>query len=236
VPVTPPVQSPAQTPIELPPTASTPPPPLEEPFALTLPIDPPTEAVAVGCGGTRPSEDFVCNNGQWIFNGSVSVPDITIGGGVVIVQGDLNVTSIITFSGLLGSVVVQGCVEISGAVQIELSAEDLDTLNKEKTTDGRTRQLIQQDSRCSTDSLLSIPVMVKNDAKSCRKASAKSQTDSQASFNVLFSMDSKKCNRWWIITVSVIASVLVLTALAVGAFLILKKKASVRSARRFSHA
>jgi hypothetical protein len=107
------------------------------------------------CGGVPPPTIgyWRCVNGRWESIGSVDIPpntNITING-TVIINGNLTLsggTIIPTFG---STIVVTGCVKVSGTLLIELTPEQLAQL-----TDQQRQTILSSNSSCVTGSRLVI--------------------------------------------------------------------------------
>ena len=164
---------------------------------------------------TRPSDSFVCIDGHWTLLGPVVGTETLVlppSSSPVVVVGNLTYSQII-FNGLNSTLVVEQCAVNLSSVSIQLSAEDIAGLGKNKS-----RPLILYGSSTSNsslcDSLSGVEVNVIVNGTSCRRVRASGDISTPGTFSALFSIDASSCNknnnRWWIILVSVIAAVVVL--------------------------
>jgi alpha-tubulin suppressor-like RCC1 family protein len=196
-----------------------------QPFVLgILPAAP--NANQPGCNGPPPTTTAFCtfNGGRWVWriNGDVTV---TISSPFdasddVQINGNLEVNDagalVLRFKpdGSLAKVNVSGCARLNQPITASLSESDIKRLDKADKIDPQT--VVE----CNCTQTGEIKTLVAVEApKSCRKASAtteESQSGGRTSLNTLFKVNSKSCNNWWIILVSVLGGVLIL----VGAFLI----------------
>jgi predicted outer membrane repeat protein len=151
---------------------------------------------------------WVCVDGTWTSNGTITGETITIPGTQVVVDGNFTVPGSVVFDGLGSSiVVVGGCAHIGGSIVVELTEEELEQLAKES----RTVALISQNSSCP--SLSSSYVDGRLSSKSCRKiesTTSEEKNGSQSSLVAMFKVNSSGCNVKWIILGSVLGGVLLL--------------------------
>lgn len=157
---------------------------------------------------TRPSPAFVCVNGVWTFfgntgNGTLVIPG---SGSTTVVQGNLGATEVVLQSAT-STLVIYGCANNLTSITISLTQEELKALGSNWNQTLIT--LAGNSSSCKALDNISINV----NTEGCRKIMVKSSQGSQASFSALFTIDSSRCNRWWIILVSVICGVVVLAAI-----------------------
>lgn len=161
-----------------------------------------------GCpAATRPSEDFVCLNGQWVYVGNVNVPVFTIpsGASTTVVLGNIS-SSDVVINGLGSNIVIQGCATNLSAITVVLTAEDLKHLTTSKTV----QQLlsIAQNANCSD--LSNVQVGINIHGSSCKKVKAE-KTFSGGTLSATFSIDNSGCRTWWIVLTAVLVSVAVIT-------------------------
>lgn len=164
---------------------------------------------------TRPTPDFQCVDGLWVYYGTVTTGSLTIPSGATqtIINGSLVTTSLV-FQGT-STVLVTECVYNLTTVTIELTEEEL-----KKLQSGSTQLLINYGgANSSCDDLGAVSVQATLKGSSCHKVTAKSVA-TKGTLSALFSISSSACNRWWIILVSVIGGLIVI-ALVVLVLLIL---------------
>jgi hypothetical protein len=138
----------------------------------------------------------------------VIIPDSQI-----VVVGNLTVSGDLTFTGLQSAVtIINGCAQISGTLQMELTPEELEEIAKESGS-SRTIALVSQNSSCT--SLSTLPIGTSITSKSCRKIKSSSTSDkddgpSTRTLVAVFTVSSSPCNAKWIILGSVLGGVLLL--------------------------
>jgi alpha-tubulin suppressor-like RCC1 family protein len=202
---------------------------------LPLGSVPPVTNNGQACSPSSPGPSFTCQNGQWVSNGDVTLGSngtsttITITGPTFI-NGNLTVPPGTTIQVILPPVgsqsllVVNGCVVLDGNVEIQLTEEDLQLLKDNK--DSRTFGLITS-TACG---IHSVPLGVRSDAKKnkCVKVSGSTETapsgNRGSTLNAVLAVNSSSCNRWWIILVSVLCAVVVLSAAGILIWMLIRRK------------
>lgn len=185
-------------------TPMTVPPP---PTPPTTPIAPPSPTPASCAMNTRPSEQFICQNGAWISNATVTAPVLTIPAGATqtIVNGSLESSQLI-FQGLGSTVTVTGCANNLSRVSLEISAEELKKIGSK----GLRQTLLTysgSDDSCNNLDIVQLNSAVKG--SSCRDLKVE-KTTSNGQLSALFTVNSSRCNTWWIILASVLAGAVVI--------------------------
>jgi hypothetical protein len=108
---------------------------------------------------------------------------VTIPGSTVVVFGNLSISGDLTFTGLRSSVNVEGgCAYIGGTLQIELTAEDLESISKE---DGSTRALALISESSSCTSLVTVSINAKKTSSTCHKIESTTSLDATDGFRTL---------------------------------------------------
>jgi hypothetical protein len=104
---------------------------------------------------------------------------------------------------------VNGCISVDGSVVIQLTEEDLKALDKYS---GRSRQSDLISANCvSGNGFNSLSISFPKD---CRKVTAsRVEGTSQSSLSVVFKLDRSRCDRWWIILVSVLGGVIIIVVI-----------------------
>jgi hypothetical protein len=167
------------------------------------------------CPQPPPIPQAICTTNGWIVLGPVSTTTVTISGTVAI-NGSVQVSEGITFTGLNSHLASNGCISIGGSVVVELSEEEVQTLSDSSSHTGRT--LASQAEGCNSIGN-ETPLILKqtsSQSKSCKKLKMDRDTSQPATqFAVIFEVDKSRCNLWWIILVSVVGGVLVIVAIVV---------------------
>lgn len=177
----------------------------------TNPLAPPLSPVSPQCAAaTRPSPDFICDNGVWKFTGSINTPTFLIPSGSTetIVVGNVTSPNII-INGFGSTLVIQqGCASNLSSIIVQLTKDDLKKIGKTKSQ--LLLSIDGNNSTCSFDDLFNVTVSLKlSDGTSCRKAKV-SKVQSNGQISALFNVDQSACRTWWIILVSVVAAIVVL--------------------------
>ena len=200
-------------------TACPPPPVAPAPVVPPpMPIVPSSEpSSSSSCpSSTRPSPDFYCVNGQWYAPATVNVTTLVVpsGAGTVIVNNISSST--IIFHDFTSKITIHGCTTNLTSIVIELSESDAKKLGKSPKELKRLLTLGSMsaaNSSCSNFDKVKIITSVKGGG--CSKVSAsKSVVDEGSTLGAYFIVDSSGCNRWWIILVSIVSAVVVLSAIA----------------------
>lgn len=162
---------------------------------------------------TRPSLDFACLSGVWKTNTSVLSPVLTIpaGGVQTIIGGDIASTDII-FTGLGNVLVIQGCANNLTTITLQVSPSEIKDIPP--GTSG-TPLLYFNISDASCKGLGDVNLNVETQGSGCERVKAKPSTNSEGTLFALFSIDKSRCNRWWIILVSVLCAALVIAVVVV---------------------
>lgn len=157
---------------------------------------------------TRPSLDFVCVNGGWVFVGNLNSTVITIPSGstTTTVLGNVS-SSEVVFNGVGSELVIQGCASNLSHVTIILTADELKNL-----TSQMLQKLISIDPLANCSDLGNVQVQVNVKGGSCKKVKSKSSF-ANGSLSTILSLDQSGCRTWWIILVAVIASVVVVAVI-----------------------
>jgi hypothetical protein len=172
------------------------------------------------CAGSPPAVDtWTCQDGHWTSDGPITVPgSLTVpADSQLVVVGDLTVPENLVFTGLHGTVTVQGgCTIINGVVQIDITSKDLEEISKDPAS-MRAMTLLSQNSTCT--SLASVGVSANKIEKTCRKvksASSKDQNDGgKTSLVVVLQVDSSSCNTKRIVLGCVLGGVLIIVIIAI---------------------
>jgi hypothetical protein len=208
----------------------TPPAPISSPAETPNPPSNPANF----CPPPAPGPSFVCVNGIWQSNGSVTQPSLTIprpiipgSTTVVLIGGNLTVESGgVTFDGFETQIVVNGCIFLGdNGVVVELTKEEIEQLSKEGSL-SKTLVTSLSGNGCigSTDlSMTGVFVKKGSGSKGCRKVKAKNSGSTKSSLHVIFSIDNSSCNMMIIIP-CVIGGVLIIVAVAVVVGLHLRKQ------------
>lgn len=166
--------------------------------------------LAPSCPGPRPSSLFECINGAWTATSAVETPTLTIpsGTGTVVIT---NITSTsIVLNGLDSSIEITGCATNLTSLTITLTETQADKLGKSELL---KLLLSATSSNCSVD-LSSVQLSSTVSGSSCKKLKVKKVTsDDGSTLSGIFTLDTSSCKTWWIILVSVICGVIVLTVL-----------------------
>lgn len=188
----------------------------------TIPVAPPTKAPVaapiVQCPLPAPSSSFSCVNGKWVSNSSITTSQLSLpaSAGSIVVAGNLTVGSV-TFTGLGSSLVIEGCVKYLPVVYVSLDDDDIEEIRKSGNKKSVTLASIASNSSCANSTILSSTVIVLNTnktTKACRSVTANKAVGGN-SLSATFTIDSSKCNRWWVILVSVICSVFIVVVVII---------------------
>lgn len=159
---------------------------------------------------TKPGPSFICINGMWTTTSVIDTPVLVLPPGsteTIIVDADI-ISSEIVFNGLGASISLSGCATNLSQVTITLTLSELESIK-----DGKTQLLISY-TNTSCNDLSNVDVSVKVEGSSCRKLKA-SKAVASGTLSSVFSVDTSRCNRWWIILVSVVCGVVVLAVLVI---------------------
>jgi hypothetical protein len=172
----------------------------------------------VSCSGPQPSSGtWACINDQWTLIGSLVTETLTIPASTVVVVGNLTITGDLILTGLKSSVtVLEGCLSITGSLQIELTPEELEEISKEAGS-SRTLALISQNSNCS--SLTGVTINALKTSSSCRKIVSSTSSDisdgTRTTLSGVFEVNSFGCNVKWIILGCVLGGILVIVLVVI---------------------
>lgn len=180
-----------------------------------------------------PAIPFSCVNGTWTFNSSLSTPVLTLppGSSETIVSGNLTTGSIVIASPT-ANLTVYGCVYNLSSITISLTLEELEKMKNSKLG----LSLLSYDSNCDNIDSVNVIASVKNGGcKKVKVTSKKGSNHGSQTLSAFFSIDSSRCNRWWIILVSVVCGVIVLAVIILA--ILVATVPSIRSKiRPFSNA
>jgi hypothetical protein len=221
VPVSPPVEPPLDSPME--PTTTPTDLPTESPeiapSQAPTPAENATEPAPAGailpatCSLPEPGNDFKCINGDWVSDESVSLPDLTLPTGKVIVQGRLTVESSLTLHKAT-ELIIDDCVKIGpGGVIVTFTKEDMDQLAKNGGES--TYRIIHSNNgnNCPESSDLSSIAVTSNWPNGCRRVKTTTSGD-RASLFAKFKLDRSRCNLA-IIVPSVLGGVLLIAIIII---------------------
>ena len=175
---------------------------------------PPPRAVSVPAApvcaeSTRPSPSFVCINGTWTSTTSVTIPTLVIPSGSTLVQINGNLTSAqIIIQGFGSTVTITGCSENLTSIIIELTQEDLEKIRK-----NQKQNLLSMNSNCTE--LAKIDLNTKVIGSGCRQLKVE-KIVSGGTISGLFMVDASRCNRGWIIAVSVVCSIVLVAVIVIA--------------------
>lgn len=188
-----------------------------------VPTPAPTTSVpvpAISCPLPSPGTSFYCVGRTWVSTESVTQGSISVpAASTTVINGNLTASTIVLTSAT-STINVTGCVtslDGSPSITVTLTQADLEEIVKNGGT--LTTQLILQSASC--DPISSVVVDTKS-IKSCKTI----KTDQVESSGIVatFTVNSSKCNRWWIIVVSVVCGV-VLIAIVIMVILVSCSKA-----------
>lgn len=183
------------------------------PTPTLAPTNAPVAPVALACALPAPTAgNFSCVNGKWVTLASITATALTLpsSAGVITIGGNL-ATGTVNFNGIATSLVIEGCVKYLPNVVVSIDAETLANLHKSGNTKTVTLASISPNSTCANSTVfdgVALSLSTASSASSsCRTVSVSKQRTSSASLVAVFTLDNSKCNRWWVILVSVICSV-----------------------------
>ena len=162
---------------------------------------------------TRPSPDFFCKDGTWIFYGNLNSSVITIPVGSttpVVVSGNISASTIV-LGGTNSSIIVQGCANNLDNITILLQLSELAKLSPKEL-----RKLISVDPNANCSDLNAVQINIDINGSSCKKVKTKKVVQN-GQLSALFMVDESGCksNTWWIILVSVLVPVIVIAVLVI---------------------
>jgi hypothetical protein len=194
-------------------------PPLE-PALIEPPTPPPTSDSGCNPPKPQPEASFTCDPLTHLWTSSASIESVTVSiSNPVVIVGDLNVSSTITFNGLGSLLNVTGCIDLKGNVEVILSGEELKNLEKTKE---KTQLLVV--SGCSRSSLdETLFVVSAPSKKKCQRIEAKSSSTVNT-LSVVLNYNGNKCNTWWIIVASVIGGLVLITVVTIALLATLNSK------------
>lgn len=192
-------------PLDIIPIITIPPPP------TTPPLAPPVAPPVFGCtASTQPSTDWKCIGSTWTFVGTVVVPTLTVPAGAVqtVIQGNLSSSAIVIVGFGSTLVISDGCATNLTSVTVELTKNDLDKIGSKKLQTLISLNSTSNNPQCSN--LTEVQLVVRVTHGSCKTASV-SKVAGQNQLSALFTIDSSGCRTWWIILISVLGGIIVLS-------------------------
>lgn len=170
-------------------------------------VETPISTPSVACKGPAPSIDFVCIGGVWTAT-TTTTTTLTIpsSSGTVVVKGNVT-SSTIVFSGIGGSIVIDGCATNLTHIVVQFTQEQLTKLGSKTLQTLITLSGNGTSTNCTDLGAVSVSSLVSG--SSCKKLSTE-KVVTGGTLSGFFTVDSSGCNRWWIILVSVIAGVIVI--------------------------
>ena len=171
--------------------------------------------IAPTCPPPSPGPSFTCIESQWVSTGPVTQPTIVLPPhSTTIVKGDLNASSIVINSAS-SSINVSGCVSspdgTSPRVTVTLTQEDLAKILKNGGS--LTSPLIQQSPSCGSLATSDLVIDTKS-IDSCRTIKV-DKVASSSGLSAVFTLNSSKCNVWWIVLISVLFFVALVSVIVV---------------------
>lgn len=178
----------------------------------TTPSQPP---LAKSCPIPSPGSLFICKDGIWLSEGSVTEETLILpGDSTTVILGNLSTSTIVTTS-ISSLINVTGCITnpngTEPVITIVLTQSDLEKIIK--AGGSLTAHLIQQSSSCSAISALSVNIDA-SAIKSCKKIKT-DKIGNSSGFAATFTVSSSGCNTWWIILVSVVCGVILIAVIIV---------------------
>lgn len=179
----------------------------------------------LGCPLPAPDNSaFLCSaNGQWITQGPITLPTLTLPEGQTVVAGDLSLNSLNFSQGLNSSLVASGCISINSSISITLTASELSALS----TASLNSTLLQQNPSCAPVSTGAIDVSSLQPLAPCSKITTTTSSNA-ATLSVLFTLDSSPCagpsKTWWIILAAVLGGVVLLAIIGISLLVTLNPK------------
>jgi hypothetical protein len=195
------------------------------------PIPPFTPLPSGSCTGNPPTAEFVCVGGIWTFFGTFVIgnpeggPTILTISGPTIIEGNFTVTSggtlIFAPTGLGATseplLKVSGCFQSENPLEVQLAEEDWE--REKKKLDGKTLYLLET-GPCSSS--VAAPVILVKSPKDCRKLTSTTQSqdmgNGRTGYTVLFNVKNS-CNTWWIVVLSVLGALGIISLVAVAVWL-----------------
>lgn len=182
------------------------------------------------CPPPKPSAGAVCElvegNPVWVIPSSVNTTTSTaiIITSNTVIKGNLSVldSGSLVFqlpsSGQVPLLIVNGCVYLSKPITLTLTTQQLEQLAK------KSKELTLIDAECIvTRSGTTIgSALTVSTPKTCKKITLETKTrkhGTRTTLTTLISLNSSKCNRWWIILVSVLGAVAIITVLLIIVFI-----------------
>lgn len=163
------------------------------------------------CRGSPPNDFFVCRDGAWWANVSVTAPSVIIYGATTL-GGSLFIANSTTFNGIYSSVSAANCYYVEGEIILSLTEEEYKDLLKHKSTE---LHLIRGQECSSNSTSRAISASIKTTAKSsCKKVSIDIKRKGDGVYTII-NVNSTKCNIWWIVLICVFA-VLLIAALVIA--------------------
>lgn len=176
-------------------------------------------SVPSGCSTPppTPSTSFICENGRWVSNSSIS-PSTTNSTTIVIsgpttINGNLSIPTI-TFEGTGSTIEVVGCADFPSKVILILSLEDYETLRKSRS--GYTELIRTHCNGTINGTTPSFEITSRN-KKSCERLSG-SASSSGETLTATFRLDSSRCNVWWIVLIAIVGGVILIVVVLILIF------------------
>lgn len=176
----------------------------------------------IECPGPSPGPSFVCINGTWVSDTSVATPTIIVSGAVVIL-GNLSAGTSTTISGLGSTLYIDNCASIGGEIVLLLTPAELESIiNK-----GGTQVTLIASKNCSLENLASVPASISsNGKKRCEKVSIKTKvTPDKRSLTAVLTVDKLPCKLWWIILLSVLGGLILISVITLALVFTFSSKA-----------
>ena len=167
------------------------------------------------CEGPNPDLlHFSCVNGNWVSDGDVNLPNITIGTTPVLINGSFTSNGTLIFTGSSSvPITILACLSINSSdIVIYLTSEQVEQLAKASPEDRKRLLLSFNQTICDNAaiSLSTLTVQVIGHQKCDRKVSAAldNEIQSKGTLSAVFNIGSANCKRWWIPLVAVVGGIL----------------------------
>lgn len=165
----------------------------------------------------RPSSQFECINGIWTSLTSVvgEYLKIPANAAKVLIRGDLGCRKVV-FRGADSTIIVEG--KATNISIVELDIDDIEKIPE----NGKSQELIAAfASAGSTLERTDLKLRQNSKKSGCKKLQAeKDQKSTSTKLVAVFSFNTKACDTWWIVLLSI--SIFIIVLIVIGAIIILK--------------
>lgn len=158
---------------------------------------------------------FTCVHGVWTSKANINSNTIVIPPNIpIVVLGNLT-SNVITMTGLNSNIQIkEGCADKLKEVNIELTPQDIEKLTKTGKETATLLTVMPGASKACANNLNLVTISASSKAGGCKRVKVSNVSGKNSlSLRALFTIDKSRCNLWWIVLVSVIGGLILLSVI-----------------------